>query len=241
MTEDLKAALARTIAWLRELAANARAVPDGHGLPLAARCVEAEETVTALDRQVADLASRLENVKANESRVRERYMAENERLQSQVATLQAERDGARLVARQMQERLEVAQGELASLPPPPDAGTVIAECAVRVVQRVAELPDRTSPDDWPDAMLVTADELRVIVSDELEQALAALQSGAVTQLAQAARYDLITNYRCGSAIEEMERSDDGEWVRFEDVVAALQSPKAPQGWQPIETVPKEKP
>jgi hypothetical protein len=31
------------------------------------------------------------------------------------------------------------------------------------------------------------------------------------------RYDLITNYRCGSAIEEMEPSDDGEWVRYEDV------------------------
>lgn len=33
------------------------------------------------------------------------------------------------------------------------------------------------------------------------------------------RYDLITNYRCGSAIEEMEPSDDGEWVRYEDVAA----------------------
>jgi hypothetical protein len=31
------------------------------------------------------------------------------------------------------------------------------------------------------------------------------------------RYDLVTNYRCGSAIEEMEPSDDGDWVRYEDV------------------------
>jgi hypothetical protein len=30
-----------------------------------------------------------------------------------------------------------------------------------IVQSVAELPDRTSPVDWPEAMLVTADELRV--------------------------------------------------------------------------------
>lgn len=37
----------------------------------------------------------------------------------------------------------------------------------RIVQRVAELPDRASPDDWPEAMLVTADELRTIVDDEL--------------------------------------------------------------------------
>jgi hypothetical protein len=30
------------------------------------------------------------------------------------------------------------------------------------------------------------------------------------------RYDLVTNYRCGSSIEEMEPSDDGEWMRYED-------------------------
>jgi len=36
----------------------------------------------------------------------------------------------------------------------------------KVIQRVAELPDRTSPQDWPEAMLVTADELRVILSTE---------------------------------------------------------------------------
>jgi hypothetical protein len=30
------------------------------------------------------------------------------------------------------------------------------------------------------------------------------------------RYDMVTNYRCGSSIEEMEPSDDGEWMRFED-------------------------
>jgi len=35
------------------------------------------------------------------------------------------------------------------------------------------------------------------------------------------RYDLITNYRCGSAIEEMERADDGDWVRYEDVEAEV--------------------
>lgn len=32
-----------------------------------------------------------------------------------------------------------------------------------VIRQVAELPDRTSPDDWPEAMLVTADELRIIL------------------------------------------------------------------------------
>lgn len=42
--------------------------------------------------------------------------------------------------------------------------TVVIE---RIVQRVAELPDRTSPDDWPEAMLVTSGELAWILSEEL--------------------------------------------------------------------------
>lgn len=41
----------------------------------------------------------------------------------------------------------------------------------RIVGAVAELPDRTSPDEWPDAMLVTADELRAIVDAEIRALL----------------------------------------------------------------------
>lgn len=40
----------------------------------------------------------------------------------------------------------------------------IAALPDKIVQRVAELPNRTSPDDWPEAMLVTSDELRDIVA-----------------------------------------------------------------------------
>lgn len=36
-----------------------------------------------------------------------------------------------------------------------------------VVLAVSELPDRTSPDEWPDAMLVTGEELREIIMTEL--------------------------------------------------------------------------
>ena len=43
----------------------------------------------------------------------------------------------------------------------------VARSAERVVLRVAELPDRTSPEDWPEAMLVTSEELREIVVVEL--------------------------------------------------------------------------
>ncbi len=41
-----------------------------------------------------------------------------------------------------------------------------------VLRDVAELPDRTSPDDEPDMMLVTADELKVILCTRLSEALA---------------------------------------------------------------------
>lgn len=48
------------------------------------------------------------------------------------------------------------------------------------------------------------------------------QSGGKTPREDLKRYDLITNYRCGDSIEEMERNDeDGEWVRYEDIEPLL--------------------
>lgn len=43
--------------------------------------------------------------------------------------------------------------------------------ATAIVKRVAELPDRTSPDDWPQAMLVTSEELRHIIMSEFDAEL----------------------------------------------------------------------
>ncbi len=40
-----------------------------------------------------------------------------------------------------------------------------------VLRDVAELPDRTSPDDEPDMMLVTADELKAILCNRLSETL----------------------------------------------------------------------
>lgn len=40
-----------------------------------------------------------------------------------------------------------------------------ARVAAEIVQAVAELPDRSSPPDWPEAMLVTASELTAIIMD----------------------------------------------------------------------------
>jgi len=39
--------------------------------------------------------------------------------------------------------------------------------ATAIIRDVAELPDRTSPNDQPDMMLVTADELRTILEAHL--------------------------------------------------------------------------
>lgn len=47
----------------------------------------------------------------------------------------------------------------------------------RVVRRVAELPDRTSPDNWPEAMLVTADELREIIAEETRRPAHVAETG----------------------------------------------------------------
>lgn len=39
----------------------------------------------------------------------------------------------------------------------------MSDIASKIVNDVAELPDRTSPEDQPDMIMVTADELTVIV------------------------------------------------------------------------------
>jgi hypothetical protein len=44
---------------------------------------------------------------------------------------------------------------------------LLSDVIERCIQRVAELPDRTSPGEWPEAMLVTASELAGILHDEL--------------------------------------------------------------------------
>jgi hypothetical protein len=49
--------------------------------------------------------------------------------------------------------------------------TKIIEIAERIAKDVAELSDRTSPDDWPEAMLVTADELILICERNISLAL----------------------------------------------------------------------
>lgn len=51
--------------------------------------------------------------------------------------------------------------------------------ATRVCRMVAELPDRNSPAEWPEAMLVTHEELRSILLEEVRSTAleAALNEG----------------------------------------------------------------
>jgi hypothetical protein len=49
----------------------------------------------------------------------------------------------------------------------------IVRLADMIARDVAEIDDRTSPEDWPEAMLVTPDELKSIVIYRLQVALTA--------------------------------------------------------------------
>src|SRR3990167_5837333 len=60
------------------------------------------------------------------------------------------------------EALDAGADVLLTAPAPSIEAAITA-----MITDVAELSDRTSPEDWPDAMLVTADELRRIISDRL--------------------------------------------------------------------------
>lgn len=53
----------------------------------------------------------------------------------------------------------------------------------KILQDVAELPDRTSPDDQPDMMLVTTDELDLIVGQHLDGALTVVRAEVIALLA----------------------------------------------------------
>jgi hypothetical protein len=50
------------------------------------------------------------------------------------------------------------------------AGDRVEQLIERIVTEIAELPDRTSPDDWPEAMLVTGEELTTILRHHLADA-----------------------------------------------------------------------
>lgn len=54
--------------------------------------------------------------------------------------------------------------------PPANTPGIAEHVLNEIVLAVCEIPDRTSPDDFPEAMLVTPEELKFIIRDKFEQA-----------------------------------------------------------------------
>lgn len=65
-------------------------------------------------------------------------------------------------------------------PAPVEVSSTMEECIQSIIRDLSELPDYTSPDEWPDALLATPDELRVV----LERHLASMASTPVGDLAR---------------------------------------------------------
>jgi hypothetical protein len=82
-----------------------------------------------------------------------------------------------------------------------------------IVLAVCELPDRTSPDDWPEAMLVTPEELKFIIRDKFEiepigraQSPTLTAEGMIRQLQNFIEHGLKP-----TAIIKSWDGDSGEW------------------------------
>ena len=57
------------------------------------------------------------------------------------------------------------------------------EIIAKAEQEICELPDRTSPEDWPELMLVTGEELRLILEDDIAAAFAEAEARAFERAA----------------------------------------------------------
>ena len=73
----------------------------------------------------------------------------------------------------------------------------------QIVRAVAELPDRTSPDDWPEAMLVTDEELRNILDEHLRGTITMLWELRSTMMILA---DKLARYTGGTVLGEIARA-----------------------------------
>lgn len=104
-----------------------------------------------------------------------------------------------------------------------DAAARAKALITEIVNAVAELPDRSSPDDWPEAMLVTMDELEAILADALippaQAAIAAHegQRGKVTP-EEIARFEAAAERSVPLSLKELD--------------ARLRAPPAPEAGLP---------
>lgn len=108
--------------------------------------------------------------------------------------------------------------------------TPIAEIIAANVQSVCDWDDRTSPDDYPDHLLITPAELTELLEGVVDAALS-VQGEPV-----AWRYSFdegVTWNHSGS------RPGNHRFGGPDIVEPLYAAPSAPEGWQPIETAPKD--
>lgn len=98
-------------------------------------------------------------------------------------------------------------------PPAPAADEISRELANLITRDVAEIPDRNSPEDWPEAMIVTDAELRGIVQERVADALTALlrERDALRACVEAA--DVLRSYFAGQFVGSSEQVDSYDITR----------------------------
>ena len=109
-------------------------------------------------------------------------------------------------------------GDLAEVQTEPVPNLIPSAIAAAVCQRVAELDDRSSPADWPEAMLVTQDELHTILIEELAT-LSTPQAQPADALTQAA-LDVLTERRRQVEAEGWTAERDDQYVHGDMASAA---------------------
>jgi len=142
----------------------------------------------------------------------------------------SERDMKRLRSRL--EYLHNREAELRTILSTPPAAVAVPDAINAIVRDVAELPDRTSPEDWPDAMLVTAGELARILRNRLaaapsapvarEEELACDDCGAVTPDPwHSSKGDRRHYHRCDACHAKAVAREEGKAVDAEKVMALV--------------------
>jgi hypothetical protein len=101
--------------------------------------------------------------------------------------------------------------------PQPQPEPNAEDAAVRICNAVAELGDRNSPEDWPEAMLVTHAELHAIVLDALATPAPAAQQPA--ELTDAAR-DVLAERARQIAVEGWSPAHDDATYSTEELAFA---------------------
>jgi hypothetical protein len=130
-------------------------------------------------------------------------------------------------ARDMGERIPCVPAQAAT-PPPIDAGPTEDDWkrAAKICREVAELPDRTSPNENADFMLVTGDELQPMLADAFAEVRTAASSHAAVEGVLPGDTGQLIGDFCYEAYQQTGGT-----------AAASQARR--DMWQPIDTAPKD--